>query len=407
MIRLAETGLFVVAIVLVAGVLLPVGLYLLGLTVLSLVGAARRRAHTSALCRFAVLVPAHDEEQTIGRLLHSLSQLDYPAACVDVLVVADNCSDRTTPIAAELGAKVFERSDAERRGKGYALSWLLDRVAQAGGAYDVYVVLDADSVVRPDFLRALAAAFADGSRVAQGYYTVLQVNGSRAESLREVALALVHYLRPLAKSAIGASAGLKGNGMAFRRDVIERFGWPTSGLAEDVEFHLHLLRGGLRVDFVPDAVVYGEMPNSLRGADSQNLRWEAGRLATIRRQALPLLRFGLRHANVAAIDAAVEQLVPPISVPTVLAFLALAGGLLAGTAVIWVPALAYIGALGAYVLTGLLLARVGPRGWLALGFAPLYVVWKCLIYLRALAVRGDRPWVRTARASPSQQIGRR
>lgn len=233
------------------------------------------------------------------------------------------------------------------------------------------------------------------------------MNHSRAERLREVALALVHYLRPLAKAAIGASCGLKGNGMAFRADVVARFGWPTAGLAEDVEFHLQLLRAGLRVEFVPDAVVYGEMPGSLRRADTQNLRWEAGRLATIRRQALPLLAFGLRHANVAAIDAAIEQLVPPISVPAVVAVAALLGGLAAGAPIVWLSAALLLGALGGYVLTGLLLARVGRRGWLALSFAPLYAAWKCLIYARALASGGERAWVRTARAGAAQQTSRR
>lgn len=392
---------------LVCAVLVPVGLYLLALTALALVAGGRRRSRCDGLLRFAILVPAHDEETTIGRLLHSLQRVDYPSNRIDVLVVADNCSDRTAAIAAQRGARVFVRQDPDRRGKGHALSWLLARLAESDRRYDVCVVLDADSIVRPDFLRALAAAFAGGAEIAQGYYTVLKLEGSRGERLREVALALVHYLRPLAKSAIGASSGLKGNGMAFRAEVLARFGWPTSGLAEDVEFHLHLLRAGLRVEFVPNAVVYGEMPDSLRRADSQNLRWEAGRLATVRRQALPLLAFGLRRANLAAVDAAIEQLVPPISVPALIAAAALPAGLLAGAPAIWMPAGAFLAVLAGYLLTGLLIARVGLRSWLALGFAPAYAAWKCLIYLRALLSRGDRPWVRTARAAATQQAGRR
>ncbi|HZQ37623.1 MAG TPA: glycosyltransferase family 2 protein [Dehalococcoidia bacterium] len=393
--------------VLVGAVLVPVGLYLLLLTTLGIVASGRRRAWRAGLLRFAILVPAHDEETTIGRLLDSLQRVDYPANRIDVLVVADNCNDRTAAIAAQRGARVFDRHDPDRRGKGYALSWLLARMAESDRRYDVCVVLDADSSVRPDFLRALAAAFADGAEVVQGYYTVLKLDGSRAERLREVALALVHYLRPLAKSALGASSGLKGNGMAFRAEVLARFGWPTSGLAEDVEFHLHLLRAGVRVEFVPNAVVYGEMPGSLRRADSQNLRWEAGRLATIRRQALPLLAFGVRHANLAAVDAAIEQLVPPISVPALLAVIALPPGLLLGVPAVWLPAAGFLAVLIGYLLAGLLLARVGLRSWLALGYLPAYAAWKCLIYLRALAGRGERSWVRTARIATPPQSGRR
>lgn len=406
MLQLAGTITIGLLAVLVIAVLVPVGLYLLSLTVLGLVACGRRRAWCAGLLRFAILVPAHDEAATIGRLLDSLQRVDYPASRIDVLVVADNCDDHTAAIAAQRGARVFERHDSERRGKGYALAWLLARMAEADRHYDVCVVLDADSSVRPDFLRALAAAFAGGAEIAQGYYTVLKLDGSRAERLREVALALVHYLRPLAKSAIGASSGLKGNGMAFRAEVLERFGWPTAGLAEDVEFHLHLLRAGLRVEFVPNAVVYGEMPGSLRRAGSQNLRWEAGRLATVRRQALPLLAFGVRHAHLAAVDAAIEQLVPPISVPALIAVAALPAGLLLGVPALWLPAGAFLAILTGYLLAGLVLARVGPRSWLALGYAPAYAAWKCLIYGRALVSRGERPWVRTARAATPPELGR-
>ena len=46
---------------------------------------------TGASRRFAILVPAHNEEALIGRLLRSLQQLDYPADRAHVYVVADNC----------------------------------------------------------------------------------------------------------------------------------------------------------------------------------------------------------------------------------------------------------------------------------------------------------------------------
>src|SRR5689334_11168861 len=63
--------------------------------------------------RFAILVPAHNEEPVIGRLLRSLAALDY--ANYEVCVVADNCDDRTAEIAHAHGAQVYERfSDADR-----------------------------------------------------------------------------------------------------------------------------------------------------------------------------------------------------------------------------------------------------------------------------------------------------
>src|SRR5438552_2448341 len=59
-------------------------------------GPARRR--------FALLVPAHDEEASIGRLLASTQALEYPADRFAVYVVADNCQDRTAEAARAGGA---------------------------------------------------------------------------------------------------------------------------------------------------------------------------------------------------------------------------------------------------------------------------------------------------------------
>jgi cellulose synthase/poly-beta-1,6-N-acetylglucosamine synthase-like glycosyltransferase len=344
------------------------------------------------------MIPAHNEAAVIERLLESLNTLSYPTDAVDIFVVADNCTDATAVLARGMSAIVFERHDDRAGGKGRALNWLIGEAGRLHGQYDAYVVLDADSVVVPGFLLAMNRRLNAGDLVIQGYYTVLRLHHNRTEMLREAALALVHLLRPAAKNAIGASAGLKGNGMCFDRSVIEQFGWPSSGLAEDVEFHLQLVAAGLRVRFAPEAVVRAEMPGTLAHAQSQNARWEAGRTATLRRQAWPLLCRGLRTRNVAAIDAAVEQFVPPLSAPVAVIVGGLIGGLLFGLPAVWLTA-AILGVMaGLYILTGLVLARVPPRVYGALLHAPVYMLWKLMIYGAALAGRRDRTWVRTQRA---------
>lgn len=349
------------------------------------------------LRRFALLIPAHNEEGVIERLLDSIGRLDYPPTHLAVYVVADNCTDATAAVARTRRARTYERSDRRRRGKGYALQWLLERVGEEGAAHEAYVVLDADSVVDRGFLRGMNDALAAGSQVAQGYYTILPVRGSWVESLREAALALVHHLRPTGKTTLGLSCGLKGNGMCFARPVLERFGWPVAGLAEDVEFHLLLIAHGFRVRYAPRAVVRGEMPVSLAGAGSQNMRWEAGRLATVRGQALPLLARGVQTRNAAAIDAAVEQLVPPLSVPVAAAALVAVAGAALGATTIALAALACLLLVGAHVAVGLALARTPARTYLALLRAPVYVAWKALLYLRALLGRRESRWIRTER----------
>jgi 1,2-diacylglycerol 3-beta-glucosyltransferase len=385
-------------------VVFPICLYLLTLTIAAPFGLSRLPLLRTPHHRFAILIPARNEELVLGRLLGSLRSMNYPPGLYDIWVVADNCSDNTAMIARSCGARVRERYDETKAAKGYALSWLLATLENEHQRYDAYVVLDADSVVSSGFLSAMDARLAAGEQILQSYYTVLPVRQTRVELLREASFALVHFLRPTAKTFLGASAGLKGNGMCFSRAVIDRFGWPSAGLAEDVEFHLMLIEAGYRVVFAPEAIVAAEMPSSLTDSHSQNLRWEAGRLATVKAAILILWR-GVRGRNLAMVDAAVEQLVPPLSVAMILDLTLLILGALFGVRLVWLASAAMLIPMVLYVAEGVLLAEVSSGVYLALLSAPIYVAWKALVYARAFAVGANLAWVRTSRAG-SEKVTR-
>jgi 1,2-diacylglycerol 3-beta-glucosyltransferase len=394
---LRVVALAVLTIVFVVGVA-PAALYTGLLTLAAPFGRRQPRRAGPGARHFAVLVPAHNEEAVLGRTLASLAALDYPLDQRDVWLVADNCTDATAALARTHGARVCERHDLSLPGKGYALAWLLGRIAAAGARYDGYLIVDADSTLSANYLRTMDARLEGGALAVQGYYSVLPLHGTRAEALRGVALALVHYLRPAAKSALGLSCGLKGNGMCFAPELIARFGWPTAGLAEDVEYNLLLAANGIRVAFAPEAVVRGEIPPTLRAAASQNRRWEAGRVAALR-AALPLLVHGLRRRDAAAVDSAIEQLVPPLSVPVLFAALCSGAGALLAAPWLWLPSLAACGVFALYIVAGLMLAGCTATQWRALSFAPLYAVWKLELYARVFVGPRQRAWVRTRRGA--------
>ncbi|HEX2034105.1 MAG TPA: glycosyltransferase family 2 protein [Chloroflexota bacterium] len=392
---------------LAAGLLLS-SLYLVLLTAAGLLAHLSRRptaGHASGAGgrpaqRFAVLVPAHNEALLIGRLLDNLRSLDYAPEAYTVHVVADNCDDDTATIARARGARVYERFDSAARGKGHALRWLLEQLRAAGERPDAYVILDADSVVAPNFLRAMATRLAGGSEVVQAYYSVLNAGASPVAALRFAALAAIHYLRPLGRSLLGLSCGLKGNGMCVAAPVLEGFAWRWFTLAEDVEFHLALVEAGIRVDFAPETWVLADMPVTLRQAASQNARWERGRLHLLRSRVPHLLLSVLsgRGRNAALIlDAGAEQLIPPLSVPFALGGGCLLAGLSLGQGQLTLLAAATLAALVLHLLVALLLVRAPWRTYLALGYAPVYVCWKVGLYLRALLSAPGGRWIRTAR----------
>lgn len=394
--------------VLLAGVLaviaagiLSVALYLLLLTFAAVLGRRRPPPDGPAARRFAILIPAHNEAQLIGRIVRNLGEQDYPADRFDVCVVADNCTDLTALTAIALGADVYERHDNLREGKGYALRWLLQQLTGKGRAYDAFVVLDADSVVSRNFLRRMDARLEAGSQVIQGYYQVLNADDSQLTGLRFAALAALHYLRPIGRAALRLSCGLKGNGMCFSAEVLEHFGWRWFTLAEDVEFHLALVTGGIRVDFAPEATVLADMPVSFNQANSQNQRWEQGRVALLKQWVPGLLADGFRRLSPLRIDAAVEQLIPPLSVP--FAASVACALIAAATGAHLALALALLALAGqvVYLLVGLLLVHAPLRAYLALSAAPSYVAWKLALYGQALLTRQTGRWVRTARAASS------
>src|SRR5687768_5806342 len=77
--------------------------------------------------RLNVVVPAHNEELYVPRLLAALSTQNYPAERFGVTIIADNCSDGTARVSEGFGARILDRRDEANRGKGYAIGWCLQQ----------------------------------------------------------------------------------------------------------------------------------------------------------------------------------------------------------------------------------------------------------------------------------------
>ena len=57
--------------------------------------------------KFAVVIPARNEENVIVSLIHSLKNQDYPQELYDIFVISNNCTDNTRAKALEAGAIVL------------------------------------------------------------------------------------------------------------------------------------------------------------------------------------------------------------------------------------------------------------------------------------------------------------
>lgn len=378
------------------------GTYLLVLTLLS--GRPRAPlAGTAPPRRFVIVVPAHNEAAGIARTVASLLSLEGPADLRRVLVVADNCEDATAELAREAGAQVLERRDLERRGKGFALDHAFRHLAAEGWA-DAVVVVDADTVVSANLLTAFDAHLAAGADALQAFYGVLNPLASWRTRLITIALAIFHRLRSRGREALGVSCGLRGNGMGFTMDTLQRVPHEAFSIVEDLEYGIRLGRAGVRVTYVDEAEVLGEMVSTAGAARSQRQRWEGGRAQIARRDGLPLLREAIARRSALLLDLALDLLVPPLgTVAMAAAALALAALAAAAFGAIG-PTLAVLLCAPAvfvviHVLRGVSLSGLGREGWTTLAFAPAYLAWKLSLRFTGARPRRD-DWVRTQREPP-------
>jgi glycosyltransferase involved in cell wall biosynthesis len=405
---LARTGLLFLEIALA----LPL-LYLVLLSIGAIVATIRgRRLSASSVVlptadppksRFAILIPAHDEEVMIGTTLASLAQVDYPPDLYTVHVIADNCTDRTAEIAGAAQVRVHERIDTVNLGKGYALAWALGRLTVDPSQYDAVIVIDADTIANSQLLQAFARGLAGGSKALQAHYAVLNAADSASAALRWLALSLVNYIRPLGRNAWGGSSTLTGNGMCLSWEILARHPWQAFGLSEDYQYYLTLVASGDRVMFVPDAKVYSPMPTTVRQLQSQDIRWEASSRDSSsgqRRLAWNLLEGGIRQRDWVRLDALAELLTPPLSVLASGTVLLLAGAIILGGPTQILLATVVAGALLSYVGSAFVLLRPPLAVYRALVHAPAYICRKLWIYfvLRHLP-RYTSTWVRTARTA--------
>lgn len=398
------SGLLDLFLLLCAGVLLlPIGILLLEVLCALL---PRRPVVTDATKprpRCAVLVPAHDEELGIANTIATLKpQLQ---AGDRILVVADNCNDRTAEVARTEGATVVERQNAERRGKGYALDFGVSALEK--DPPEVVVIVDADCRVHEGALDRLVRQVGMTGRPAQGVYVMADPPGADAnQQLSAFAFLFKNQVRPLGLDRLGLPCLLTGSGMAFPYPALRAATLASGNIVEDMQMGVDLALSGSAAQLCPDAHVSSELPAGAKAAVAQRLRWEHGHIQTIRTQVPRLLLAGLIHTRLELLGLAAELCVPPLALlflmVGVVGTLSLVSWLLGGIPVPFLLLLCGVLSVGGAVLAAWAMFARDRVPLTSLLAAPFYVIWKLPIYL-ALIFKPQRDWVRTERAAPQEK----
>lgn len=389
--RLALSILGWVLVGLSAPAVIELSLFLFANLVLRRQAGKVDEAHCAvAIDSIAVLIPAHDEEKDIARCVASVLASDSGPYGREVVVIADNCTDRTAELAREAGARVIERFDESLLGKGAALRYAIE--SMRGEANQAFVVIDADSVVDPNFIRAMGDHFASGKEAVQCVYLVLNSEASPRTRLMNLALLSMNAFRPAGRESLGCSVGIMGNGFGLSRKLLEDVPYAADSITEDLEYHLRLIDAGRRVRFALDTRVLADFPVSGEGSRTQRARWEGGRLS-LQRRLLPGMVAKLLSGRVEQLEPILELATLPLSyeVLVLIALMALPGAFFSAYAIFGV------GAIASHIVAAILL--YGRReDFKALLEVPRYVVWKIGRMPRILSASAKHArWVRTRR----------
>ncbi len=243
--------------------------------------------------RYAVLIPARNEEAVIGQLVDSLKKQDYPEELLDIYVLADNCSDKTKDIAWNHGAIAYERFNKELVGKGYALQYLFKIIDREKGIehYDGYFIFDADNLLNSKYITEMDKCFASGNEIitsyrnSKNYGTNWITAGYSLWFLREA-----RFLNNI-RNILGTSCAVSGTGFLIGSSIIKKQnGWKHFLLTEDIEFTVDSVIHGEKIAYCDQAVFYDEQPETFVQSWNQRLRWSKGFLQIFKKYGLDLFK---------------------------------------------------------------------------------------------------------------------
>jgi peptidoglycan-N-acetylglucosamine deacetylase len=274
-------GTFIVMVFFIGDILMSARLVMVGFfAIIDRLRRPHRQASPGYNPGVAVLIPAYNEEAVIVRTIRSVLNSDYKY--LRVIVIDDGSDDRTaeaaaTAFAAEIRSGLVQVLSKPNAGKAAALNYGLDRTHE-----EIFVGIDADTVIAPDAISKLVSHFEDprigamagnakvGNRV--NLWTRWQaLEYITSQNFERRALDLFHVVT-VVPGAIGAwrTAPVKAAG-----------GYPLNTVAEDADLTMSLLERGWKVDYEDRSLAFTEAPIDARGLMRQRFRWSFGTLQAI------------------------------------------------------------------------------------------------------------------------------
>ena len=236
-----------------------------------------------AALTLTVIVPAFNEEAGLPPTLDALRRQTVRAD--NVIVVNDGSTDGTARVAAG-----YPEVQVVTHPTGSGSKAMAQNLALPYCDTDLILTVDADTVLRDDFIEQIKKPFADPLvSVASGNVQVLRRRGrhhkhtTMIERGREIEYLFgLHFYRPVQHMA-GAPVVCSGCASALRtKDLLDVGGFPKGTVAEDMDYTWRLMLKGQRAVYATRAECYVMDPKTYRQLRTQVYRWMSGYMQNIR-----------------------------------------------------------------------------------------------------------------------------
>lgn len=351
--------------------------------------------------KVAILIPAHNEEavlnETLLKIKEQICQLKYE---IEVVVVADNCTDRTAEIA-----KVFDfvttlkRTNHELRGKGYALDYGMQYLKD--GEPDIVVIHDADCHFVGNSLSDLVAKTAELNKPVQSTYLIANKNSSAgfAMKIAEFAFLVKNKVRPRGARRLRLPTHLFGSGMAFPCHILQNVDLANGHIVEDMKLGVELVKEGNGAVYFEQALMLSYFPDDKKAQNTQRERWEHGHLDTIKTFVPGLLYSFLKKPKWYILGFALDLMIPPLVLTIFVSLVCLA---FLAVVSLFISSYAFIAALSIFTIFAIAMAFTYIRFGRSivtpaeLMLVPVYLFKKVGVYKKFF--KGQKSaWVRTKR----------
>lgn len=225
-----------------------------------------------------VLIPAHNEELVIERLIRSLMLFDYPEDQLQILIINDRSTDRTKEIidrlATELPGRfnIFHRVSGAK-GKAAALKDAMQFVKN-----DILITFDADYTPGKGLVKQLATAFFDPEvGLVMGRAVPKNIAHNLLTRLLELERTGGYQVDQQARMNLDGVPQYGGTIGGIRKSMLESVGgWSDDMLTEDTDLTYKALMHGWKTAYHNRSECYEEVPVQWPGRIKQVMRWGKG-----------------------------------------------------------------------------------------------------------------------------------